>query len=152
MVTRRDVLKVLMLGIIGWGLGARSAAESPTEKETPIEFSWRVPEAHLEAVRNNLSFAGEVSEEKGGKAFGLVFVFIGSVFLTHLAKAVLALRQDMVHGGIVIDTRGAKIDIYTDKSLPGGMIMLVTSEGTRLYEREEIGDSEELLSALRKGT
>ena len=48
------------------------------------------------------------------------------------------LRRDMVQGGILIHTRGDKIDINTDKSLPSGVIVVVTPQGTQLYDREEL--------------
>ena len=106
---------------------------------------------HFETVKNELHFEGGITREKDAKGVPLVFIFVGVVLLPYLAKAVLTLRREIVHGGIVIDTRGEKIDIDTDKSLPGGVIVVVTPKGTQLYDRSDIGNPAELVSALMKG-
>lgn len=152
MITRRDLLKSLALGAAGVGFWSwLTSAKAGTENDRPREFRWRVPTVHFDTVKNELRFEGEITQEKDAKGVPLVFIFVGAVLLPYLAKAVLALRREIVHGGIVIDTRGEKIDIYTDKSLPGGVIVLVTPKGTQLYERDEIGNPAELVSALMKG-
>jgi hypothetical protein len=63
-----------------------------------------VPIAHVDTVKRNLRFNGTVTEEKDLKGAALIFVFIGAVLLPYLADAVLALRREMVHGGLIIDT------------------------------------------------
>lgn len=78
--------------------------------------------------------------------------FAGVVLLPSLAKAVLALRREIVRGGIVIDTRGKEIDIQTDKKLPGSVIVVITPDGSDFYEADEIDSLSELVKALRKGS
>jgi hypothetical protein len=151
MITRRNLLKTLALGALAGSWSGLSRTKSASGEDRPREFQWRVPKVHLESVKNALRFKGAVSAAKDEKGAVLAFVFIGSAFLPYLAKAILSLRRDMVNGGIVIDTRGEKIDIDTDKSLPGGVIVATTPIGSQLYERDEIGDPAELVSALRKG-
>jgi hypothetical protein len=119
--------------------------------ETPRNVRWRVPIAHVDTVKNNLRFEGTVTDEKDEKGVPLVFVFIGTVLLPYLADAVLALRREIVHGGLIIDTRGAEIVIDNDKRLDAGVIVVVTQNGTYFYERDEIEDPSELIAALLKG-
>ena len=151
MINRRALLKKLVFGLIGLNfLSRRTSAQEVSGDERELNFQWRVPQAHLETVKNELRFNGEIKEEQGTKG-GWIFVFIGVVLIPYLAKAVLALRREIIHGGIVIDTRGDKINIDTDKSLPGGVIVMVSKESTEIFERNEISDPTELVSALMKG-
>jgi hypothetical protein len=152
MITRRSLLRSMAFAAAslgGWPWS--SSAKSATGNDRPREFRWRVNKVHLETVKSALRFEGEITQEEDAKGIPLVFIFVGAVLLPYLAKAILALRRDIVHGGIVIDTRGEKIDISTDKSLPGGVIVMITPQDTRLYERDEIGNPAELVSALTKG-
>ena len=152
MNNRRQFLKSLALGAFAFLFKFKKGMAQPIgEDESMRKFEWRVPKVHFETVKKELSFEGEIKPEKDAKGVSLVMIFVGAVLLTYLAKAVLALRREIIHGGIVIDTRGEKIYIDTDKSLPGGIIVMVTPEGTQLYERDEIGDPAELVSALMKG-
>ena len=151
-ITRRHLLKSVALGAVSisfWPYLLRAATAS--ENNGPREFRWRVPKVHSETVSNELRFEGEVLTEKDAKGVPLVFIYVGVVLIPYLAKAVLALRREIVYGGVIIDTRGKKIDIDTDKSLAGGVIIIVTSDGTQLYERDEIADPKELVSELMKG-
>ena len=152
MITRRNLLKSLVLGAAGVGFWPwLSSAKAAPGNDHPREFRWRVPKVHFETVKNELHFEGKITREKDAKGLPLVFIFVGVVLLPYLAKAVLTLRREIVHGGIVIDTRGEKIDIDTDKSLPGGVIVVVTPKGTQFYDRTDIGNPAELVSALMKG-
>jgi len=151
MFTRRQMLRKLSYSAVAILLWPRVAtSESSSKEENPRQFRWRVPKIHFETVKKELTFEGEIEKEQNTKGVW-VFIFIGAVLIPYLAKAVLALRREIVHGGIVIDTRGEKIDIDTDKNLPGGVIVLITSEGTQIYERNDISDPAELVSALIKG-
>lgn len=151
MMTRRCLLKRLLLGIVAVGLlPGWVPAKSASINEKKQAFRWRVPKVHFETVQKALQFEGKVAPDKDAKGV-MLFIFAGAVLLPALAKAVLALRREMVHGGIVIDTRGKAIDIQTDKSLPGSVIVVVTPNGTDFYETDEIGNLAELVKALRKG-
>ena len=152
MISRRYLLKILALSAAALGLRPRLLmAQTASDQDRPRKFQWRVPEVHFETVKNELQFEGVVTQEKDAKGVPLVYIFIGAVLIPYLAKAILALRREIVRGGVVIDTRGDEIDIDTDKSLPGGVIVMVTPEGTQLYERDEIGNPADLVSALMKG-
>lgn len=150
-ITRRHVLKLLSLStaaIMLWPRLLSSATASGDE--SPREFRWRVPIAHFETVKKELRFEGEITEEKDTKGLPLVFIFVGVVLLPYLAKAILAIRREIVYGGVLIDTRGDKIKIDTDKSLSSGVIVIVTPDGTQLYERDEIENPTEMVEALTK--
>ena len=57
----------------------------------------------------------------------MVFVFAGAVLLPYLANAILALRREMVYGGLIIDARGSQIILKNDKRLDGGVIVVTRS-------------------------
>jgi hypothetical protein len=151
MITRRHFLKSIVLSA-GIGLCPRLIiAQTDSDEERSRRFLWRVPKVHFETVKNELHFDGVITKEKDAKGVPLVYIFIGAVLIPYLAKALLALRREIVQGGVVIDIRGDEIDIDTDKSLPSGVIVIVTNEGAQLYERDEIGNPAELVRALMKG-
>jgi hypothetical protein len=150
-VTRRYFLKSLAIGGIAVGLWPKFLmAENDSGNDQPQGFEWRVPSAHFDTVREGLRFDGEVVKEKDAKGLPLIYIFVGIALLPNLAKAILALRREIVHGGVVIDTRGKKIKIDTDKSLPGGVMVLVTPKDTQIYERDEIGNPSALVDVLLK--
>jgi hypothetical protein len=148
--TRRGLLGALVAGgmapLIAPTLGMATSTE-----ETPQNFRWRVPVAHVETVKNNLRFDGSVTNEKDEKGIPLMFVFLGAVLLPYLADAVLALRRDIVYGGVVIDMRGSEIVIENDKRLDSGVILVITPDGSDFYERDDIKAPNELVAALLKG-
>ncbi len=67
-----------------------------------------------------------------------------------LADAVLALRREIVFGGVISDTRGPEIVIKTDKRLDAGVILVISSSSTNLYEREDFANPSDLVAALVK--
>ena len=152
MIKRREFLKTLFLVPVPFLFKIKlTFAQSADEDEQMRDFEWRVPKVYFETVKKELKFEGEIKEEhKDVKGFPILYVFVGTVLLTYLAKAVLALRRDIVYGGVVIDTRGEKIEIETDKSLSGGVIVLVTPDGTDMYEIEEIENPSKLVDILKK--
>ncbi len=150
-ITRRHFLKNLSFGATAIILWPRLLlSETSSGDDSLREFQWRVPIAHFETVKKELRFEGEITEEKDAKGLPLVFIFVGAVLLPYLAKAILAIRREIVYGGVIIDTRGDKINIDTDKSLSSGVIVIVTPEGTKLYERDEIENPAEMVKALSK--
>ena len=151
-IARRTLLKIFAGGafcMTCWPHLLKRAMAA--DDSVPRQFRWRVPQAHADTVSKELRFDGQVATEKDAKGVPLVFIFAGAVLLPYLAKAVLALRREIVHGGVIIDTRGEEIRIDTDKSLSGGVIIIVSTNGTELYERDENGDPSELVTALMQG-
>ena len=149
MITRRNFVSEIVLLILTVGIPVRVRAESEDEV---LQFTWRVPEAHRTAVEEALrdpaaQFEGVAREDSKGAA---VLIFAGVILLTYLAKAVLALRRDIVYGGVVIDTRGQTVVIDTDKSLPGGTILVVGKDSTQMFERDEIADPTQLVKELSR--
>lgn len=148
-LTRRRFLTTSVLGLATVSPAASLAAG--LAEDTPRRIRWRVPIAHFDTVKENLRFEGTVEKETNEKGVTLVFLFVGAVLLTYLADAVLALRREVVYGGIVIDTRGSEIAITNDKRLDAGVIVVISPSGTELYERDEIENPTELVAALLKG-
>lgn len=126
-------------------------ADTPSRSEK-VEFSWRVSKAHQEIVEKKLKFDGNITPEKDAK--GAILVFVGVAMLPSLVDAILNLRDKLVRPGITIDTRGKKILIQTDSNLPGGSILLVDKDGSKLLEKGAIPSPAALVraieSALRK--
>lgn len=147
---RRTLFATLILCAAAKWLWPSVALAASTEDELR-KLRWRVPVAHFKTVETNLRFEGTVTSEKNEKGIPLVFIFIGAVILPYLADAVLALRREILYGGVVIDTRGSEIVIENDKRLDAGIIVVITPSGTDLYERDEFGDPRELVAALLKG-
>ncbi len=148
-MTRRAFVGALPLVATG-SLLQLEVSPAKSAQEAPIGFVWRVPIAHRETVQRNLLFEGSIKSAKGEKGVPLVFIFAGAVLLPYLADAVLALRREIVYGGLVIDTRGPEIEIKNDKRLDGGVIMVVKPSGTEFYERDQFPDPSELVAALTK--
>lgn len=132
------------------GAAEPGAAASAAQGDEYLRFSWRVPVAYRATVENNLEFVGDVVAEEDGKGVPWVVVFVGLALLGHLADAVMELQREMRYGGIVIDTRGAKIEITNDKRLDGGLIVIVGDDGTQLYERGQFEDASDLIGAVKK--
>ncbi len=150
---RRLLIGVCMASAVGLlkpQILPAQVSNSGEAEERQYSLRWRVNKAHIETVRDNLVFEGEIEIEKDQKGLPLVFVFVGVVLLPYLADAVLALRRDMVYGGLLIDARGPEVVIENDQRIDGGTIVVVTAEGTEIYYREDIRDPSELISALLK--
>ena len=98
-----------------------------------VDFSWRVSKAHQETVKKSLKFNGSIESEKNAK--GAIFVFVGVAMLPSLVDSILILRDKLVKPGITIDVRGPKILIETNSNLPGGSILLVDKDGSKLMEK-----------------
>ena len=68
--------------------------------------------------------------------------------LPALVDSILNLREKLVKPGITIDTRGSKILIETDANLPGGAILLVDKDGSKLMEKKETPSPTALINAI----
>lgn len=153
MITRRIFLKQISFYIAGLSYLPNLVIADDKADNQSKRFEWRVPKANFETVKKELKFDGEIKKgQKDEKGLPLVFIFVGLVLIPYLAKAILALRRDIVYGGVVIDTRHDSIHIDTDKSLSSGVIVVVTPEGTKMYERDEIENPTELVNVLLKAT
>lgn len=149
-LNRRRFLEVILIGTI-IKLVSPDASLAASDENIPRKFRWRVPKAYFHTVNEKLRYDGQVTPEKDEKGLPFVFIFVGLVLLPYLANAVLALRREIVFGGVVIDTTGPEIMIKNNKGLDAGIIVVKSSSGTKIYEREEITNPSELVAALLKG-
>jgi hypothetical protein len=149
-LARRIFLAMSILGFATEWVPVAASLAAGSQEKTPRKIRWRVPIAHLDTVKENLRFDGTVEKETNEKGLTLVFIFVGTVLLTYLADAVLALRREILYGGIVIDTRGSETKITNDKRLDAGVMVVISPSGTELYERDEIENPTELVAALLK--
>jgi hypothetical protein len=65
-----------------------------------------------------------------------------------LADALLALRREIIDGGLIIDTLRSEIVIGNAARLDGGIIVVVSAECTTIYDSDEISDPSALIKAL----
>ena len=128
----------------------RSAFAGETvDSDDPVAFEWRVPAAQVDVVRNSLKFDGHETSEQDARGLPLLVIFIGLALLPYLAKSILTLQRQLNYGGVVLDTRGPTIIITHDKALDGGIILIVSPDGTKIVERNEITDPAALMNAMR---
>ncbi len=146
---RREILRGLILSIGGLSGGMLAMRETQASEDTPVKFEWLVPDVHVKTVDQSLTYEGSVEKVQGEKG-PLLWIFAGLVLLPYLAEAVLALRRQMVYGGVIIDTRGGTLRIETDKGLPAKTILVLTDEGEKLYTVDEIESTPDLLAILSK--
>jgi hypothetical protein len=141
---RRNVLLASAGAVLGLPLSRISLADSGQRR-----FTLRVPEAYKATVERALDYEGDVSQETDAKGLPLVWVFAGLVLLPKLAQALMELRRDIVHGGVVIDLRGEVVSIETDKQLPSRVVLVIDPDGkTHLYERGQLGSEADMVKAL----
>lgn len=124
-----------------------SAAGPQPAEDAPVGFRWRVPAPYVDVVRRNLTYEGTEKAETDARGGPLV-VFAGIVLLVYLAEAVLALRRDIVTGGVVIDTRGRHIEIRNDPRLESKWLVVVGPRGSQVYRRGELADPAALAEAI----
>lgn len=120
----------------------------PVENET-VGFRWRVPAGYVDMVRQNLTYEGSEKSETDARGGPLV-VFVGVVLLVYLAEAVLALRREIVTGGVVIDTRGPQIEIKNDPRLESKWLIIVGPQGSQIYRKDELADPAALAEAIAR--
>jgi hypothetical protein len=123
-------------------------ARAQVSNDSEISFRWAIPKALAPVAANELSAPVEFVEEDGRGA-GLV-ILVGSVAAVYLARSILRLR-DEIEGGTFIDTRSDEVLVERDADLPGGTILVLSSDGANLLEREEIADPADLIKALTPG-
>lgn len=115
-----------------------SAARTQTAENEPIRFRWQVPAPYVGTVRQNLKYEGSEKPEADARGGPLV-VFVGAVLLVYLAEAVLALRREIVTGGVVIDTRGPQIEIKNDPRLESKWLIVIGPTESKVYRKDELG-------------
>lgn len=125
-----------------------AAGTQPAENET-VGFRWRVPARYVDTVRKNLTYEGTERPETDARGGPLV-VFAGAVLLVYLAEAVLALRREIVTGGVVIDTRGPQIEIKNDPRLESKWLIIVGPQGSQVYRKDELADPVKLAEAIAR--
>ena len=149
MRTRREMLKGFLCFSGASLLPIPIRAQDNEQDEPRLEFEWRVPTVHFDTVKGALKFEGEVKKEEGKKGIPAVFIFAGIVLIPYLAKAVLALRREIVHGGVVIDLRGEKVKIQTAKALSSQIILVIDANGEHtLHESQDISDPSQLIKVI----
>ncbi len=144
-VGRRFALKGMVSAALGLVMMHELHAQAPGDKT--ISFRWTLPEALAPTAAEDLGQPVEIVAEEGR---GALLILVGSVAVVYLANSILRLREE-IDGGTVIDTRSEEITIERDAQLPGGTILVLSPDGTTLYERDDIADPEALVKALVPG-
>lgn len=141
------IYRAVLISIIVWIATSSTSilADNPVQTHN-VEFLWRVSTAHQEIVKDSLKFKGDMRPDKNAK--GAIYIFVGIAMLPALVDSILNLREKLVKPGITIDTRGSEILIETDANLPGGAILLVDKDGSKLMEKKEAPSPAALINAI----
>jgi hypothetical protein len=151
-ICRRDALRTvfryaLMLAVLKRASVA-VALEGPADQ--PVAFEWRVPAAQVDIVRTNLQYQGQETPQTDSRGVPVLIVFVGVTLLPYLAKAILTVQRQIASGGVVVDTRSELVKITHDKALDAGVILIISNDGTKIIERDEITGPAKLIDAIAK--
>lgn len=150
---RRDALRTLVcsasvLAVLGRATVALARPEEPADRE--VAFEWWVPASQVDIVRKNLDYQGQETTQTDSRGVPVLVVFGGLALMAYLAKAILALQRQIAYGGVVVDTRSKVVKITHDRALDAGVILIVSKEGTKIVERDEITDPTKLIEVMAK--
>lgn len=120
-----------------------------TANSTEISFTFEVPEAHKDIVLKELEPGKSKITAAKGKAV-LVWVIAGVILLPYLVQSILKLQSQILHGGVIVDTRNGKVDVKVSKLLPPGMILVIKDDGEVEFERNEIESPNALFEIILK--
>ena len=151
-LSRRSILQVLLVA------GSLPATSSflPREAcagqgEAPaVHVRWRVPQAHVDSVREQLRFRGDLAgDQTSVDSRGIPFFYIlaGAVLVPYLADALIAVYRDVRYGGLLVQARGGEIVIENDLRLPGGTLLVKSADGIEVYQSAR-ADPGKLIEAL----
>lgn len=150
---RRDALRTLVCSALVLAVSKRAPialARGEEPADQPVAFEWWVPAAQVDIVRKNLEYQGQETPQTDGRGVPVLVVFGGLALIAYLARAILALQRQIAYGGVVVDTRSEVVKITHDKALDAGVILIVSKDGTKIVERDEIMDPAKLIEAIVK--
>ena len=70
--------------------------------------------------------------------------------MAQLARSLIAVVKDYRHGGLIVDVRGDNLEIKDLASLDRGTILVVSSEGEKIFRPESDFDLNAFLKSLKK--
>jgi hypothetical protein len=145
---RRHLLRVLAAILVVVNLHAAAGADQGLSGSATVPFEWQAPENQVAIVRNSLGhFQGHETVRGDGRSPPIV-VFVGATLVVYLVNAVLSFQRQLTYGGVVIDARSPTLEIRHDKALDAGTIVVVGTDGTKVYGRDEIADPATLVDAI----
>ena len=150
---RRNVLRTIVCSVVGLAVLKRTTVALARDEEPadqPVAFEWWVPAAQVDIVRKNLEYQGQETPQTDSRGVPVLVVFGGLAFIAYLARAILALQRQIAYGGVVVDTRSEVVKITHDKALDAGVILIVSKDGTKIVERDEITDPAKLIEVMTK--
>jgi hypothetical protein len=71
-----------------------------------------------------------------------LFIFAGTVAISTLAGALVAVYKDMRYGGIVVTARDGKLNIENDVRLNSGTIVVYNDQNIKVYQLNENKDTD----------
>ena len=107
---------------------------------------WNVPNGQVQTLRDALNFQGQIIPKSnplpGTRVGPLLFIFAGTVAISTLARALVAVYKDVRYGGIVITTRDGKLNIENDDRLNSGTIVVYNNQNIKVYQTTQNTDTD----------
>lgn len=129
---------------------ARSESQSPTQAGVAIR--WQVPTTHLDAIRDDLQFRGDVTPEEPGpfavRTAPVFFVLAGVVAVDYLAKAILRVYREVRWGGVVIRYVNNELVINNDHRIPSDVLLIFDDQGHEVTRLNNVSSSSDVTAAL----
>jgi hypothetical protein len=113
-----------------------------------------VPRKQVKTVREELNFEGKIipdlSTVEDDRGLPLIYILIGAVTLTTLAKTLLEIYKDAKYGGVIVRrNEKGKLEVENDPALSSGIIIIDQGDDVKIIFREkDEPKTQELIEAL----
>jgi hypothetical protein len=159
-LNRRCVLRSLFLGAIANlsllpFMAGRNVATGATDSDL-LRVRWRIPQGQLKRVQDRLrDFDGEITGDplvpEDARGLPVIYLLVGTTFVSYLADALMAVYRDIKYGGLIIQAKpNGEFDIQNDRRLAGSTIIVKTPDGVEFYRTRSAQTSTELIDVLTK--
>ena len=124
-----------------------------SQESESVDIQWRVPREQVREVRKQLNFEGEVTGDlstvEDTKGPPLIYIFVGVVVISQLAKTLLDIYRDVRYGGIIVRNENGKVLIENDPRLSSGTIIVQQKDKVEVTIRDKDNPSpSDLIKAL----
>lgn len=152
-MNRRQFLGGLIIGFFGSQLFKQTIL-AQTEDEL-IDISWRVPREQVQTVRDELNFEGKITPDlttiEDDRGLPLIYILIGLVTLSSLAKTLLDIYKEVEYGGVLIQRNNkGELEIQNNPALSSGTIIIDQGDDVKIvFEEKDKPQTIELIEALK---
>ena len=139
-INYRSSAPTLLILCLIWVFASPPVSAAPAENGAKIEILWHVPKEHVKEVRDDLQFKGKIvgdpNHTPDNRALPLVYLIGGAVALDLVVDTILKVIRHFDQCGIILDTRGGKVDITHDQKIKCGTVVVIDDKGSTLLEEE----------------